>query len=48
MILGSCRSNDRQAHSDWGVTNGIRFDPHDFTDTYESVEKDTIAYGLGT
>jgi hypothetical protein len=31
-----------------GVTNGIRADPHGFTDAYGSVEKDTVAYGSGT
>jgi hypothetical protein len=40
-------NNDRQARGGWGVTNGIRADPHGFTDAYESVEKDTVAYGSG-
>jgi hypothetical protein len=40
-------SNDCQAQSGWGVTNGIRADPHSFTDVYGSVDKDTIAYGSG-
>jgi hypothetical protein len=48
MILGAARSNDRHTRSNWGVTNGIRADPHDFTGTYGSVEKDTVAYGLVT
>jgi hypothetical protein len=48
MILGAVRSNDRQTQSGWGVTNGIRIDPHGFTGAYESVEKDTVAYGSGT
>jgi hypothetical protein len=30
------------------MTNGIRADPHGFTDVYGSVEKDTVAYGSGT
>jgi hypothetical protein len=42
------RSNDRQIRSDWGVTSGIRADPCDFSDAYESVEKDMVAYGSGT
>jgi hypothetical protein len=25
----------------------MRVDPHSFTGVYESVEKDTVAYGLG-
>jgi hypothetical protein len=29
------------------VTNGIRTDPHGFMGAYDSVEKDTIAYGSG-
>jgi hypothetical protein len=47
LIIGAARSNDRQAQSDWGVTNGIRADPHGFTGAYESVEKDTVAYRSG-
>jgi hypothetical protein len=42
------RSNDRQTRSGWSVTNGIKADPRGFTGTYESVEKDTVAYGSGT
>jgi hypothetical protein len=38
MILGAVRSNDRPARSGWGVKNGIRADPYDFT----------VAYGSGT
>jgi hypothetical protein len=45
---GSAMSNDRHARSDWGVTNGIRADPHDFTGSYGSVENGTIAYESGT
>jgi hypothetical protein len=45
---GADRSNDRQARGGWSVTNGIRADPHGFTGTYVSVEKDTVAYGSGT
>jgi hypothetical protein len=41
-------SNDHQAHSGWGVTNGIRANPRSFIGTYESIEKDTMTYGLGT
>jgi hypothetical protein len=41
-------SNDRQARSGWGVTNGIRADPHDFMGMYGPVEKDTIVNGSGT
>jgi hypothetical protein len=41
-------SNDCQTRSRWGVTNGIRADPRGFTGTYRSVEKDMVAYGLGT
>jgi hypothetical protein len=48
MILGVARSNERQARSGWGVTNGIRADPHGFTDAYGLVKKDTVAYGSGT
>jgi hypothetical protein len=46
MILGIVRSNDRLRV--WGVTNGIRADPRGFMDTYESVEKDTVACGSET
>jgi hypothetical protein len=42
------KSNDRRAWSGWGIINGIRADPHDFTGAYESIEKDTVAYGSGT
>jgi hypothetical protein len=45
---GAARSNDHQTQSGWGVTNGIRADPRDFTGAYGSVEKDTVAYGSGT
>jgi hypothetical protein len=38
-------SNDRQTRGGWGVINGIRADPHGFTDAYGSVEKDMVAYG---
>jgi hypothetical protein len=48
MILGVARSNDCQARSGSGVTNGIRADPHGFTDAYGLVKKDTIAYVSGT
>jgi hypothetical protein len=48
MILGAVRSNDCQARSDCGVTNGNRADPHGFTGAYGSIEKDTVAYGSGT
>jgi hypothetical protein len=30
------------------LQNGIRVDPGGFTGAYESVEKDTMAYGLET
>jgi hypothetical protein len=30
------------------VINAIRDGPHGFTGAYESVEKDIVAYGLGT
>jgi hypothetical protein len=46
MILGAVRSNDCLTRDGWGVINGIRADPHSFTGTYVSVEKDTVAYGL--
>jgi hypothetical protein len=47
---GAARSNDHQTlvQSGWGVTNGIRADPHDFTGAYRSVEKDMVVYGSGT
>jgi hypothetical protein len=45
---GAVRSNDRQTRGGWGVTNGIRVDPHGFTGTYGSVEKDTVVYGSET
>jgi hypothetical protein len=48
MILGAVRSNDRQAQSGWGVTNGIRTNPRGFTVMYVSVDKDTVAHGSGT
>jgi hypothetical protein len=48
MILGGCQSNDRQARSGWGDTNGIRADHHSFTGAYGSVENDMVAYGSGT
>jgi hypothetical protein len=44
---GATRSNDRQAQSGWGVTNGIIPDPRGFTDAYGSVQKNTVAYGSG-
>jgi hypothetical protein len=34
--------------SGWGVTNSIRADSRGFMGAYESVEKDMVAYGLGT
>jgi hypothetical protein len=45
MILGECQ--DRQTRSGRGVTNGMRADPCGFTNTYESVKKDTVVYGSG-
>jgi hypothetical protein len=45
---GAARSNDCQTRSGWGVANGIKADPHDFTCAYGSVEKVTMAYGSGT
>jgi hypothetical protein len=44
---GIARSNDHQAQSGWGVTNGIRADARSFTGAYGSVEKDTVVYGSG-
>jgi hypothetical protein len=46
MILGGCQ--DRQTRSGRGVTNGMRADPRGFTNTYESVKKDTVVYGSRT
>jgi hypothetical protein len=40
-------SNDHQTRSGWGVTNGIKADPHVFTGMYGPVEKDAIAYMSG-
>jgi hypothetical protein len=48
MILGGCQGNDHHTQSGWGVTNDIKADPCSFTSVYESVEKDTEAYGSGT
>jgi hypothetical protein len=42
------RSNDRHTRGGWGVINDIRADPRGFTGAYGSVEKDTVAYWLGT
>jgi hypothetical protein len=47
-LRGAARSNDCQAQSGWGVTNGIRADPHSFTGAYKSVETHTVAYWSGT
>jgi hypothetical protein len=47
MILEDSRSNDCQAQSGCGVTNGIRVDPYGFRGTYGSVEKDMVVYGSG-
>jgi hypothetical protein len=35
-LRGTARSNDRQTRSGWGVTNGIRADPHGFMGAYGS------------
>jgi hypothetical protein len=48
MILGAVKSNDCQIQGVCGVTNGIRADPRGFTNAYESVEKDMVAYGSRT
>jgi hypothetical protein len=37
-------SNASQVRSDWSVTIGIRADSHGFTNVYESIENDTVAY----
>jgi hypothetical protein len=47
MILGGFRSNNRHARNGWGITNGIRVDPHDLMGVYELVKKDKVAYGSG-
>jgi hypothetical protein len=37
-------SNACQVRSGWSVTIDIRADSHGFTNMYESIENDTVAY----